>query len=1237
MTVKLNELKARRIAFRKLIKELGLPPQATHPDAPNWTFSKVSEADNPILNAVKNPNDQSPVNEWLVAPFTPYVAQEFTQTPSGIVVDFLETAQTAQQFGKQLNDFVKNPDEARSIAVIVGPCMDDFPKAKTSTVKFSDLIDEQAHKHWAHMANLQRQHRKIQPTTPGGRAAVVQNIRDCDKLKVNDPTKSLSPGNWANCAVHTIFVHSATSQEVLGGPDTTVFLNYIPNQVLSRAVPILNITVDLPDGIEKRKLIQALGPSLILGQKIGLKGNPQGDALFTKTLSGDPNNPNLPRRSIGSDTFNAPQTLGRTRDQYAAFLNEPDPLPENQFSPLGIIQDFNFQFDGGDLASLLTREQAKGELTLMFPDKTKITGLDQLLIGTNGLLSLTIEFGWSIMPNQIFEGDDGVTSRDPMIDYVNRQRIRIGASTTLNGIEFSDAGAAKVTLGLTDPATQDKVEGVGIEDVSHYMKIINKSNPRFINFIMNVLQDKANQPSDDIAEATGYKRTISKVFGSSRVDARTNEQKTRIEAFNKSKKKYHYKLDKLSAIKKGEADNELILEHLNTVEQLNMDSIKGYDYAYIDMTAGGFYPESLKAIADVIDEAIAELGKKASKHFNLAKTKKSLDVIRAAASSKTVFIRPPAGKKFRAKPHENYASVERHRTSLIKALNKVPAKTRDPLKAKIGFDDTSEDGFAAMEAIATKRTLDIMPFLSSDKLIPIPGDNTADGWKPATRSTFKHLQEKGIVPETYVHLGKVKLEYPHTLQPAMTKSQKAKRDKAMAEVQGKTLDAVSSKSLKEARIGTVFYTYKHILSNGFILQTKQPPGSKGKRFIDNEGTDVHAKVLKGSENLPLGGIMKWWYTHQVAENFIPFSHMVHFCLVQPLYASGQFDEIQVVYFKLNANCGRMSSHSIADIPIKQDLNAIFRKYSSPYSFINKVINKQINVWNSATPYGFQSISKMVKKNKTIKVLAPNQTVPKVEYLTRILYAEDPDNPNGRRKILRLSFYDHFSTADRGAGQRVMNSMREDGRTTAMSNTTTENTMNSETIREKMLVKALETQGVLSEQRDPLGERDINVGPKTWRIIKAAFKASHAHLNYGTIGSALLRASISGKMDGREQMAQHVAAQKSKDDTSGQARHSKIQAGIAPDIPIAEITGASRSVDIEMVGCPMLQVGSMYFIDFYTGTDVDNFYICKAVKHTLSNNSFKTTATFHLWDSKARVTIPDSTEGLEKMIAQNKTD
>ena len=191
MTVKLNELKARRIAFRKLIKELGLPPQATHPDAPNWTFSKVSEADNPILNAVKNPNDQSPVNEWLVAPFTPYVAQEFTQTPSGIVVDFLETAQTAQQFGKQLNDFVKNPDEARSIAVIVGPCMDDFPKAKTSTVKFSDLIDEQAHKHWAHMANLQRQHRKIQPTTPGGRAAVVQNIRDCDKLKVNDPTKSL--------------------------------------------------------------------------------------------------------------------------------------------------------------------------------------------------------------------------------------------------------------------------------------------------------------------------------------------------------------------------------------------------------------------------------------------------------------------------------------------------------------------------------------------------------------------------------------------------------------------------------------------------------------------------------------------------------------------------------------------------------------------------------------------------------------------------------------------------------------------------------------------------------------------------------------------------------------------------------------------------------------------------------------------------------------------------------------
>ena len=427
MTISKTERRQRNQAYMKIIKELGLAPPATSPYAREFTPKKVSENDSPIVKASRDPNDDSPVSDWIVAPFSPNVAAPpETQTDSSIIVDFLESAQTAKQLVDDIHTFKPSPEEARKIAVVVGKASEG--KSTSAEWMFSTTLDKDAVKTWENLTKAQRNGGRTKPASARAVAAVVKNARDCDKMAINEPEASRYPAGFhSNTAVNTIFVNSATHQESRGGTDTTLFLNYIPNHLLSRAVPILNVTIDLPDGLNKRKLIQALGPSLILGKQIGLKDNPAQDALFTKTVSGNPIHPDtFPRRSIGTDTFNLPQTLGRTREQYATFLNQPDPHPEDQFSPLGVIEDFTFEFDGGDLGSLNTREIAKGSLMLAFPDRTKLTGLDQLIIGTNGLLTLTIEFGWSILPDQLFDTSVPAKASDPLVEYVNSQRIRFG-------------------------------------------------------------------------------------------------------------------------------------------------------------------------------------------------------------------------------------------------------------------------------------------------------------------------------------------------------------------------------------------------------------------------------------------------------------------------------------------------------------------------------------------------------------------------------------------------------------------------------------------------------------------------------------------------------------------------------------------------------------------------------------------------------------------------------------------
>lgn len=1244
MTVSRKELLTRRLAFWKITNELGLPPPPTSPTYDDWSPQVMDSTASPIVKALTKDNPADRINKWVVSPATIKSAPTDQSKDAAIIINFLETAQTVNDLAKEIHDKVEgDPEKGRKIAVIVGRCIDEHPGAKASGAKFSDITTDKVKSAIKATAAHEWKTSKRTPASIEARLAIADCINQCDKLKLNDPTKSKSPGNWANCSVHTVFVHAATHNEGFGGPDTSLFLNYMPNHVISRAIPILNVTIDLPDGLEKRKLIQSLGPSLFLDNPIGLKKNPGVDAAFTKTLDGNPDDPNLPRRSVGNDTFNLPQTLGPSRVRSIVKLNELDPLPVNKFSPLGAIESFEFNFDGGSLSDLMTREAARGTMVLSFPDKTKISGLDQLLIGTNGLLSMSIEFGWSVMPDQLKKQADGTTawigSQDPLMTYMNEQKIRIGCTTTLNSIDFTDSGVVKVTLGLLDPANEDKIKGPGVSDVADYMPVYNKTSPRFIDLILKVLAKDASKATDDIAEQTGYRRTISKVLAPAKKRKLNKREKKQVLAYDKAKKVLHYKIDHLAEIKKGTAfkGGDLILDQINTIESTNMDEVKGYEYLYFDLTkADSGAAKFLTALVEDIESTMADRPKLKKKYGK--GVSKKLQILSDATGESVVYLKPPEGRKI--PDRQKWQKIFEHATSLY--------KTHQGLAKRYEVDNSSWEIWVKSTLGINQTRMSLMTGTKRSEILNLPQIKEGTITIPLSLPTGEPMPESANNKFPWLHMGKVKLNYPPTLTPPMTKAQQKKRNvnqNAANKSAPKELSAISGRMLKEARNGYLYWSYTHILSSGYTLYTKDKPGPEGKRIFDPlDGSDAAEKALalepKADPDIGLlGGIAKWWYENKTASQFIPFSHLVHFSLVQSLYASGKYDEIQVIYFKMNNSCGRMSGMNIGDTPIAQDSQKHWDAVSSAFAFINRILSKEINTSKSKTPYGFKHAEKKVKKGKkVIKNLIEGQTVPSVKYATRTVMATDPNDPKSNRKILKLTFYDETSTIDEGAGQRVVNSMRDDGRTTALSNVQTTNTKNSEAIRKKMLAKALNAAGVIKEQtpESALGEKSILVGPDTYRVIKSAIKAAHPHINYGAAGSAVLRGSVSGKMTGTEQMDVFAKSMKTKQNTSAAGRHNAMKAGKAPDIALTEVIGASRTVDLEMVGCPMLQVGSLYFIDFYTDTDIDNFYLCKKVSHKIDGNKFTTTATFMIWDSGGRVTIAGDVDGFERLMAEDNT-
>jgi hypothetical protein len=123
---------------------------------------------------------------------------------------------------------------------------------------------------------------------------------------------------------------------------------------------------------------------------------------------------------------------------------------------------------------------------------------------------------------------------------------------------------------------------------------------------------------------------------------------------------------------------------------------------------------------------------------------------------------------------------------------------------------------------------------------------------------------------------------------------------------------------------------------------------------------------------------------------------------------------------------------------------------------------------------------------------------------------------------------------------------------------------------------------------------------------------------GSAGSLIQTVSVASKTDGAAAAMNLSAAYKNTN--SGKATLAADGMSEASGLPLRVVP---MQVTMTTAGVPTAGLYQSYFIDFGTGTTIDNIYICSSLTHSLSPGKFSTQWTFVYSDGYAKYTAPPS--------------
>lgn len=371
---------------------------------------------------------------------------------------------------------------------------------------------------------------------------------------------------------------------------------------------------------------------------------------------------------------------------------------------------------------------------------------------------------------------------------------------------------------------------------------------------------------------------------------------------------------------------------------------------------------------------------------------------------------------------------------------------------------------------------------------------------------------------------------------------------------------------------------------------------------------------------------------------------------QCVATAGIVDEFQVFFYAFNDQCGPISSHSIAEFPI--DMQVFLDQYRDHVTrkggeritledFMQLVVNAQV-LDDRAIGYGLRSYyvpydpnnkDAQVNKNKEKqfeKALSSLTSTygsfkkPAIEMyietghervategesdlLLQLAYsAKDAatvfdSEVQGKklRRIMRIHVYDKQTNPHKAAATLLKSN---DGKTfiEAPSTDYAKKFVDQKTLGGDLFNNAV-FEGV---QADAKTGRVKLTEFTNARQVKDIVAKMVPTITYGANGTMVTNASLTSRSDPLLS-------------TVNMLRNNTIRNSVTPNgsgeggIPLRVIPA---QLSMTSMGCPLANMAQLFFIDFSTGTSVDNIYIVTGLNHVLSPGKFETQWTWGFADS-----------------------
>lgn len=395
------------------------------------------------------------------------------------------------------------------------------------------------------------------------------------------------------------------------------------------------------------------------------------------------------------------------------------------------------------------------------------------------------------------------------------------------------------------------------------------------------------------------------------------------------------------------------------------------------------------------------------------------------------------------------------------------------------------------------------------------------------------------------------------------------------------------------------------------------------------------------------------------KKFVSLGKLFMAYAVTPLAVEARYDEIQIFFYCFNEYASFMHDRNISEFPIpyeeftkelaKRTQRSAYMSITTFLEFLNSTFISKIHTpaYGLSDLYttdkeGKVDVAEKFKNNQTALHDAKNERFhyaydparaaaklpplnkiefrhPRLALFTETVPAMNPSDLAAAERgsdsftILKIHIYDKTATpystlqellrACRDEGLRHINLSPKGSKGAGSGENKTGSITSTDEYRMKLAMKLLE-RGVIEEAPAPATGDPSRANQRIFKVkgglpeIRKFIKQSMPSITFGAQNTAIISASVSS-MNSPELVSINMVKE---NDPASNSPAGVRSAGLPLRVAPVELS-------MEIFGCPLINFGQQFFIDFGTGTTVDNVYMVNGVEHSLAQGEFKTKLKF----------------------------